>query len=166
MTSQSQPLNAGSEPAPIAQLLPLAVGVGSGLYSVVRTLWGYTIAGIALLLAPFNLLVLPALAFLFAPITASVRLILQLVLAPYYAVVYVSQTILPFYVIIGSALFCGTLLGLCARQVVALIGVALLGRSGKEDRGRAAGRPVQPTPTMRNPSKGKKRASVKFEHGA
>lgn len=162
MASQRQSLDE-SQPAPIAQLLPLAF---SGLYSVARTFWVYTIASAGLLLAPVSLLVLPAITFLLAPVTASVRLILDLVLAPYYTVVYVSQAVLPFYVIIGSALFCGTILGLCARLVVSLTGSLLLGRSGREGRGRAAGRPAQSAPTLRTPSKAKKRASVKFEQGA
>ena len=77
-----------------------------------------------------------------------------------------SQTILPFYIIIGSALFLGTLLGLCARQAVGLTGTLLLGRSGKKSRGRVEGRTPGPAPALRAPSKGKKRSSVKFEEGA
>ncbi|VDB91881.1 unnamed protein product [Peniophora sp. CBMAI 1063] len=142
MAAQSQPLNVRPEPAPIAQLIPLALSVISGLFSLARAAWGYTIAGTALLLAPISFLVIPALVFVFAPITASLRLVLDLVLAPYYTIVFISQTILPFYIIIGSALFCGTILGLCARQAVGLTGTILLGRSIKEGRGRAIGQPT------------------------
>lgn len=166
MASHGQPIGVGPEPAPIAQLIPLVLSVISSLYSLTQSIWNYTLAGITLSLSPVKLIVLPALIFVLAPINTSLRLILDLLLAPYYTVVFVSQTILPFYIIIGSAIFCGALLGLCARQVVSITGTVLLGPSGKEGRGRAAGRSVQPAPTLRTPSKGKKRTSVKFEQGA
>jgi hypothetical protein len=161
MASQSQG-EVQFNPAPIAQLVPLITYLFSAGSSVTRALWDYTWMAIGLSLTPISLLVFPLLGFVFAPLLASLSLIIDAILTPYYIVVYVAQAIYPLYVIAGAAVICGAIVGLFARQVIAVAGKFFFGGMGK--RGRVAARPLeQIPPAMRSTSKGKKRASVKFE---
>lgn len=64
----------------------------------------------------------------------------MLVVTPYQIVVYILQALYPLYVFVGVACISGLVVGFGARQVVSLVGSALLGsREKKNSTGVASG---------------------------
>ncbi|KAI0029300.1 hypothetical protein K488DRAFT_35314, partial [Vararia minispora EC-137] len=111
---------------PIVQLLPPIRYVFSACASLTRTLWSYTTATVGFSLAPISLFILPLLGFVFAPLIVSFSLLFETFLIPYQLTIYVAQTMYPFYVIVGTAIICGAIVGLFARQSISLVGEAIL----------------------------------------
>jgi len=138
----------GQTSPPILSIIPLvtlAFSAGLSIISHVVSLLNIIVLS---LLSPFLVLV-PITIYLFSPLIISSKLLFDLcIVLPYRAAVYIFQAIYPLYTFIGVACLSGAIIGVGARQIVSLVGWALLGgevrstrRSASPSRARAQKRP-------------------------
>ncbi|KAH9968152.1 hypothetical protein BC827DRAFT_1117488, partial [Russula dissimulans] len=117
----------GQTSPPIFSIIPLVTLAFSAVLSIVsRVVWLFNNIFLSVL-SPL-LLVVPVTVYIFSPLIISSKILLDLcVLLPYRAAVYASQALYPLYTFLGVAFLSGAIIGVGARQIVSLVGWALLG---------------------------------------
>lgn len=154
---------------PIFTLIPIVAQAFSFLRSAASYVASSGYAFIALLLTPLTL-VLPIFTYTFAPFVYTAQMLTDmLVVTPYQVAVYILQALYPLYVFVGVACISGLVIGFGARQVVSLVGSALLGSRETKDRTGVApsgGGPDEGHGAVLAPRQEQRRASVKGKRRA
>jgi hypothetical protein len=137
----------------------------TGLSALSHGVWLFNIVFLSLLY-PF-LAIIPIPIYLLSPVTITSKILLDLlVVLPFRAVVYVSQALYPIYAFLGVACLSGAIVGFGGRQLVSLVGWAILGGDDAQQRTGRRSRSPSRVRLQKRPSasaRGKRRVTVRTE---